>query len=99
MIISATVPDMKHWQKKDRQEKREMYNEKIKKNILNYRKNNQKTLTLSYRKDDYEKIVKPAIMSSNVPLATFVKEAIAEKLLNDGYITQEEFNRFPGIEQ
>lgn len=59
------------------------YTEEIKEATLKYRKSKQHPVTLSYRKEEWEREISPAIKRSGLPIATFIKEAIREKIDRD----------------
>ena len=60
------------------------YNEYSKNRTTRYLKNKQKSLTVRYKKDHFDERIKPAIERSGMPLATFVKTAVDEKIKRDG---------------
>ena len=64
------------------------YSESIKDNNLKYFKANQKRIALNWIKDDYERRIAPAIKRSGMPISTFIKEAIVEKLVGDGLLEE-----------
>ena len=48
------------------------YTEGIKEATLKYRKSKQHPVTLSYRKEEWEREISPAIKRSGLPIATFI---------------------------
>ena len=60
------------------------YNEKIKEQNIKYMKNKQQRVPLNWIKEDYEQRVKPAIERSGMPIATFIKAAVNEKIEREG---------------
>ena len=64
------------------------YSESIKDNNLKYFKANQKRIALNWIKDDYERRIAPAIKRSGMPISTFIKEAVEEKLVGDGLLEE-----------
>ena len=60
------------------------YNEVAKKATIKYMKEKQQELKIRYKKDDYEQRIQPAIEKSGLPTATFIKQAIDEKIYRDG---------------
>ena len=60
------------------------YDEIAKKATLKYRKAKQHRIEVSWKNDDFERIILPAIEQSGKPLATFIKEAVIEKIKRDG---------------
>lgn len=62
------------------------YNENAKNSNLKYFKDKQKRVSLNWLKDDFENRIEPAIRKSGKPTATFIKEAVEEKLRKDGYL-------------
>ena len=59
------------------------YNEIVKKATLKYRKDKQHPISLSYRQDEYDNYIAPAIKRSGKKTATFIKEAIQEKITRE----------------
>ena len=51
---------------------------------LRYRKEKQHQVALSWKVTEYEQKIAPAIRKSGKPVATFVKEAVREKIERDG---------------
>ncbi len=60
------------------------YDEIAKKATMKYIKDKQQRLEIKYKKDDYESRIQPAIEKSGLPTATFIKQAIDEKIVRDG---------------
>ncbi len=56
------------------------YNESRKRASMKYVKERLHSVTLRYRKEEWESAIEPAIAKSGLPVATFVKEAIDEKI-------------------
>ncbi len=56
------------------------YNEKIKNNNAKYLKANQRRIAINWLKKDYENKIEPAIKRSGLPVSTFIKEAVREKI-------------------
>lgn len=65
----------------------EGYSDKRKQASLKYRGEKQRQIALSYKKEEYESIIEPAIKKSGKPVATFIKEAIKEKIQREGLAT------------
>lgn len=63
-----------------------MYNESSKKRTLKYMSGKQKRVSLNWLKEDYDNRIKPAIDKSGLPVSTFIKEAVEEKILNEGLL-------------
>lgn len=59
------------------------YREKDKGRTIQYIKNNLKRLEVRYQRDEYEQRIRPAIEKSGLPSATFIKQAIEEKIDRD----------------
>ncbi len=59
------------------------YGKSANKSAQKYKSISQKQIALSYKKDEYEKEILPAIEKSGLPVATYIKLAIAEKILSD----------------
>lgn len=59
------------------------YNESSKKATMKYMKDKMKIINLRIKKDEYEKNIQPAIEKSGLPVATFIKRAIEEKINRD----------------
>jgi len=49
-----------------------------------YRKESQKQINFGWKKTDFENNIAPAIKKSGSPVATFIKEAVIEKIERDG---------------
>lgn len=60
------------------------YTEKDKERTIKYIKEKLQRLEVRYQKDEYEQRIKPAIEKSEKPTATFIKEAIDEKIRREG---------------
>ena len=45
-----------------------------------YIKEKQKSILLRWKKDDWESRIEPAIKATGMPVVTFIKEAVEEKL-------------------
>lgn len=55
---------------------------------MKYIKEKQQEIKVRYKKDEYEKEILPTIEQSGLPVATFIKQAVSEKILvetNRGY--------------
>ena len=64
------------------------YDNASKKATMKYIKEKQQELKVRYKKKEYENDIFPAIEQSGLPVATFIKQAISEKILvetNKGY--------------
>ena len=59
------------------------YDSIAKKATMKYIKDKQQRLYVNYRKEDYERDIKPYIEKSGLPAATFIKQAVAEKIERD----------------
>ncbi len=59
------------------------YNEKVKNQNMKYIAENQHRIAVNWLKEDFEKRVKPAIKRSGMPVATFIKAAVNEKIDRD----------------
>ncbi len=62
------------------------YNEISKKATMKYMKEKMKIINLRIKKSDYEQFIQPAIERSGMPVATFIKQAIDEKIKRDGLL-------------
>lgn len=60
------------------------YDDVAKKATLKYRKDKQHPISLAYKQEEYESRIQPAIEKSGLPTATFIKQAIDEKIERDG---------------
>ncbi len=60
------------------------YGEGANKATLKYKRDKQHPISLAYRQEEYENRIKPAIERSGLPTATFIKQAIDEKIERDG---------------
>lgn len=59
------------------------YDEVSKQATLKYIKSKQQEIKIRYRKDEFDERIQPAIKKSGLPTATFVKDAIEEKIERD----------------
>ena len=59
------------------------YNDISKKATIKYIKEKQREVKIRFKKDDYDNRIGPAIKKSGVPTATFIKNAIDEKIARD----------------
>lgn len=59
------------------------YTQELNKAALKYKKDKQHPVTLSYKKEEWENEIKPSIEKSGLPTATFIKEAVREKIFRD----------------
>lgn len=53
---------------------------------IEYAKANLKRIPVDVQRKYYDNVLKPLVDSLNMPMNTFVKKAIAEKLIRDGLI-------------
>lgn len=69
-------------------------NEQSKKNkqqyALEYQKQKQKRVALNWLKDDFYNVIEPAIKQTGLPISTFIKKAVVEKLCREGYLNIDE---------
>ncbi len=64
------------------------YDEVSKKATMKYIKDKQQEIKVRYKKEEYEKEILPAIEKCGLPVATFIKQAVSEKIIietNKGY--------------
>ena len=59
------------------------YNAKSNNSAKKYKSQSQKQIALSYRIDEYELEILPAIKESGLPVATFIKQAVIEKIISE----------------
>ena len=59
------------------------YTKAGKKATLKYMREKIKVVNLRFRKDEYEQQILTAAQKSGLPVATFIKQAIQEKIKND----------------
>lgn len=59
------------------------YRKKDKERTIQYIKENLKRLEVRYQRDEYEQHIRPAIEKSGLPTATFIRQAIEEKIDRD----------------
>lgn len=59
------------------------YDEVSKRATLKYIKSKQQEIKIRYRKDEFDERIQPAIKKSGLPTATFIKDAIEEKIERD----------------
>lgn len=57
------------------------YNDVAKKASMKYIKDKQQEIKIRYKKDEYEKMILPFIKESGLPVATYFKKAVLEKIL------------------
>lgn len=62
------------------------YDETSKQATLKYIKSKQQEIKIRYRKDEFEERIQPAIKKSGLPTATFIKDAVEEKIERDGLV-------------
>ena len=56
------------------------YNETKKKADLKYMKAHQKRVSLNWIQPEFDEVIAPAIQKSGLPVSTFIKQAVREKL-------------------
>ena len=64
------------------------YNDASKKSTMKYIKEKQQEIKVRYKKDEYENDILPVIEQTGLPVATFIKQAVSEKIIvetNKGY--------------
>ncbi|MBQ3797347.1 MAG: nucleotidyltransferase domain-containing protein [Butyrivibrio sp.] len=59
------------------------YDESTKKSTIKYIKDKQQEIKLRYKKNEYEQDILPAIEKSGLPVATYIKQAVSEKIMTD----------------
>lgn len=59
------------------------YNESSKQATIKYIKEKQERIEVKWKKDYYNNHIQPAIQNSGKPVATFIKEAVEEKIQRD----------------
>ena len=59
------------------------YDDVSKQATLKYIKSKQQEIKIRYRKDEFDERIQPAIKKSGLPTATFIKDAIEEKIERD----------------
>lgn len=59
------------------------YDESTKKATMKYIKDKQQEIKVRYKKDEYEKEILPAIEKSGLAVATYIKQAVSEKIMSD----------------
>lgn len=64
-------------------EKNMTYTEAGKRAVIKYEKERMKRIVLKYTIDDYENIISPAVKESGLPTATYIKQAVMEKIERD----------------
>lgn len=57
------------------------YDDAAKMASMKYIKDKQQEIKLRYRKEEFEREILPAIKRSGMPVASFIKEAVAEKII------------------
>ena len=59
------------------------YDESAKKSTMKYIKEKQHEIKLRYKKEEYENHVLPSVTKSGLPIATYIKQAVYEKIKAD----------------
>lgn len=59
------------------------YSEASKRAAIKYEKEKMKRIILKYKTEDYENVILPAVKKSGLPTATYIKQAIEEKIERD----------------
>ena len=59
------------------------YDESTKKATMKYIKGKQQEIKVRYKKGEYEQKILPAIEKSGLPVATYIKQAVSEKIMSD----------------
>ena len=59
------------------------YNESAKNATNKYIREKQHEIFVRFKKDEYENTILPAIKKTGLPIATFIKKAIYEKIKRD----------------
>ncbi len=59
------------------------YDETSKKSTIKYIKDKQQEIKVRYKKTDYEQDILPVIEKSGLPVATYIKQAVSEKVESD----------------
>ena len=59
------------------------YNVNQKTSTIKYIREKQQEIKIRFKKSEFEEFVMPAVKESGLPVATFVKQAINEKILSD----------------
>ncbi len=59
------------------------YDESTKKSTMKYIKEKQHEIKIRYKKEEYEKMILPAIKKSGMPVASFIKQAVSEKIATE----------------
>lgn len=59
------------------------YDEVAKRATMKYIKKKQKRLFVNFRKEEYEKEIEPYINQSGLPVSSYIKAAIKEKIKRD----------------
>lgn len=62
------------------------YSEAAKRATIKYTQEKVKRLEIRYTKEEFEQRIEPAVEKSGIPVATFIKEAIEEKIERDQLI-------------
>ena len=59
------------------------YDEVAKKATIKYMKTKLRRIPLDYKKEEFESDIRPFIEKSGLPTATFIKQAVREKIERD----------------
>lgn len=62
------------------------YSESSKRSTVKYIKEKQQRIEIKYKKEEYTDRILPAIEKSGMPVATFIKKAVDEKIERDGLL-------------
>lgn len=57
---------------------------------IKYVKEHQKQVVVKYKNEEFESRIRPAVEKSGMPMATFIKQAVNEKILRDGLLEQQD---------
>ena len=57
-----------------------LYNKKENEYAKAYKRKAQKQIALSYKRDEYDKTIAPAVNLAGIPTATFIKEAVENRI-------------------
>lgn len=71
------------------------YSDKAKEYNAKYMKDKQVRVPLNWLKEDFENRVRPAIQKTGVPISTFIKDAVNEKMVREGMCLPEDI---PSVE-
>ncbi|MBR5406405.1 MAG: nucleotidyltransferase domain-containing protein [Lachnospiraceae bacterium] len=75
------------------------YDETSKKSTIKYIKDKQQEIKVRYKKTDYEQDILPVIEKSGLPVATYIKKAVSEKIELDKKSAQDADEKLASVKK